>query len=124
VPSRNPNPNTVNPKSHPNRSKPRRATRTKEGEKGKRETQRDYLAVVQNDTRGKEGQAEGHCSPGSGQRGTAARPLDGGAPPRWGARTPATAPLLHCFACSSLGAAVLKREERAVKRERAEEKVS
>jgi len=37
---------------------------------------------------------------------------------------PTTAPLLHCFACSSLGAVVLKREERAAKRERAEEKVN
>ena len=32
---------------------------------------------------------KGHGSPGSGHRGAAARPLDGGALTRWGARTPA-----------------------------------
>jgi len=31
-------------------------------------------------------------SPGSGHRGAAARPLDGGALTRWGARTPARGP--------------------------------
>ena len=62
-------------------------------------------------------------SPGSGHRGAAARPLDGGALTRWGARTsargPATAPGLAARSrrrSLSLGAAVLRREERAVRR--------
>ena len=69
------------------------------GKKGEGVT---YLAAGQRyclvGAREKRRPSRGHCSPGSGQRGAAARPLDGGGLTRWGARTPArglaTAPWL------------------------------
>ena len=71
---------------------------------------------------GKERAGRGHCSPGSGHRGAAARPLDDGALTRWGTRTPArglatapglATPLFRPLARSVTAAAALRKEERA-----------
>ena len=76
--------------------------------------------MIQTGARGEGGRARGGCSSDSGHRGAAARPLDGGALTRWGARTPArgpaTTPFLHCFArslarCVAVAERVREREE-------------
>jgi len=83
-----------------------------------------YLAVVHAGARGggEERAGRGHCSPGSGHRGAAARPLDVSALTRWGTRTPArgpatapglAAPLFRPLARSVTAAAALRKEERA-----------
>ena len=60
-------------------------------------------------------------SPGLGQGGTAAKPLDGGALTRWGARTPArgpaTAPWLCRYRSLSLDVDAALREQRERGRE-------
>jgi len=75
---------------------------------------------------GEERAGWGHCAPGSGHRGAAARPLDGVALTRWGTRTPARGPattlcsLLHRLRSLSVALASLLCEERrgrAAKRE-------
>ena len=59
----------------------------------------------------------GHCSPGFGQRGVVARPLDGGTLTHWGARTPArglaTMPRLwpYTIFARSVAVAALRGEE-------------
>ena len=75
--------------------------------------------------RGEEKGRLGALLAGTGHRGAAARPLDGGALTRWGARTPARGPAmvpwLSLFACSSLGhgCCAEERAERGEERERA-----
>jgi len=90
-----------------------------------------YLAVVHTGARGKERAGRGHCSPGSGHRGAAARPLDGGALTRWGTRTPArgpatapglAAPLIRLARSRSVSSLRLREERKAAKRERRERK--
>ena len=61
--------------------------------------------------------SRGICSPGLGQRSAAARPLDGGALTRWGARMPARGPAMVPWLLSSLTArsvvlAALRKERR------------
>ena len=76
----------------PNRVNPRR----KKGKGRRGRAILVYLAAVRRyylaGARGKERAGRGHCSSGSGHRGAAARPLDGGALTRWGTRTPARGP--------------------------------
>jgi len=115
----------------PNRVNPRR----KKGKEKRERADLAYLAVKEPTAREeKKAELRGCCSLDSGHMGAAARPLDGGALTRWGARTPtrgpATAPWLppwlprstvRSFACSSLGCgcAALRRKEREAMRERA-----
>ena len=62
-----------------------------------------YLAVKEPTARGeKKAELRGCCSLDSGHTGAAARPLDGGALTRWGARTPVRGPATASRPCFAL----------------------
>jgi len=73
----------------PNRVNPRR----KKGKEKRERADLAYLAVKEPTARGeKKAELRGCCSLDSGHTGATARPLDGGALTRWGARMPARGP--------------------------------